>query len=112
MTDSMSMPEPPHLTDTIDSDRSRTLSELRSLRAALGERAELRAMAVVHQKAWQRGVESCIDEAMARIPREAGPLNSQRLVATALRSLEERSPEYLRKLVSYLDTLQWLEEQA
>ncbi|WP_140631705.1 DUF2894 domain-containing protein [Methylibium rhizosphaerae] len=46
----------------------------------------------------------------ARAPRNAGPLNSQRLVHRALSLMQDVSPEYLHRFVSYVDTLLWLDQ--
>ncbi|EAQ96841.1 DUF2894 domain-containing protein [Congregibacter litoralis] len=92
--------------------RDQTVESLGALRALLGQRTELRALDVVRQRVWKRGVEARIAQAMATLPEAAGPLNSQGLVVKALVVLDERAPEYLEHLASYLDTLLWLEEQS
>ncbi|WOJ98532.1 DUF2894 domain-containing protein [Congregibacter brevis] len=92
--------------------RDRTLEALGELRALLGQRAELKALDVVGQRVWKRDVEARIEQAMASLPESAGPLNSQGLIVKALVALDQRAPEYLEYLASYLDTLLWLEEQS
>lgn len=92
--------------------RDQTLEALGALRALLGQRTELNALDVVRQRAWKRDVEARIEQAMATLPEAAGPLNSQGLVVKALIALDQRAPEYLEHLASYLDTLLWLEEQS
>lgn len=89
-----------------------TLDALDALRAHLGQRTELRALAVVRERAWTRDVEARIEEAVAILPESAGPLNSRGLVVKALLALDQRAPEYLKHLASYLETLLWLEEQS
>lgn len=89
-----------------------TLEALSALRTRLGQGAELRALDVVRQRAWKRDVKSRIEQAMATLPESAGPLNSQGLVVKALVALDQRAPDYLEHLASYLDTLLWLEEQS
>ncbi|WOJ94042.1 DUF2894 domain-containing protein [Congregibacter variabilis] len=89
-----------------------TLEALDALRTLLGQRTELKALDVVRQRTWKRDVEARIEQAMATLPEAAGPLNSQGLVVKALLALDQRAPNYLEFLVSYLDTLLWLEEQA
>jgi hypothetical protein len=49
------------------------------------------------------------DEALARGPANAGPLNSHALVLRSLAMMREISPEYLRRFLLYVETLQWLE---
>jgi len=89
-----------------------TLDALVALRADLGRSAELKALEDVRQRAWKRDVEQRIEQAFSTLPESAGPLNSQGLVAKALGALDQRAPEYLKHLASYLDTLLWLEEQS
>lgn len=48
--------------------------------------------------------------AQAQIPPDAGPLNPQRLACQSLQTMHALSPRYLTRLVSYLDTLFWLEQ--
>jgi hypothetical protein len=92
--------------------RGQTAEALAALRTRLGQRTELKALDVVRQRAWKRDVEARIEQAMATLPEAAGPLNSQGLVVKALVALDQRAPDYLEHLASYLDTLLWLEEQS
>lgn len=95
-----------------DRERDQVLEALATLRAQLGQRTELRALNVVGQLVRKRDVEARIAQAMATLPESAGPLNSQGLVIKALAALDQRAPEYLEHLASYLGTLLWLEEQS
>jgi len=92
--------------------RTQTAEALGRLRNLLGPKTELKAFDVVRQRAWKRDVEARLEQAMATLPEAAGPLNSHGLVVKALLALDQRAPEYLEHLVSYLDTLLWLEEQS
>lgn len=89
-----------------------TLEALDALRNLLGQRTELRALHTVRQSAWNRNAEARIVQALSTQPEAAGPLNSQGLVVKALLALDQRAPEHLKHLASYLDTLLWLEEQS
>ena len=91
---------------------SPTVDALVALRADLGQRAELKALDDLRQRAWRHDVEQRIEMAYATLPESAGPLNSQGLVAKALTAFDQRTPGYLKHLASYLDTLLWLEEQS
>jgi hypothetical protein len=44
-----------------------------------------------------------------RKPANAGPLNSHALVLQVLSLMRDLSPEYLRRFVGTVETLQWLE---
>jgi hypothetical protein len=91
---------------------SQTLEALGTLRTLLGQQTELQALDVVRQRAWTRDVDARIAQAVSTLPDAAGPLNSQGLVLKALVALDQRAPDYLKHLASYLDTLLWLEEQS
>ncbi|MCP3852557.1 MAG: DUF2894 domain-containing protein [Gammaproteobacteria bacterium] len=43
-------------------------------------------------------------------PEDAGPLNSQALIIRSLTTMQELSPSYINRFVSYIDTLLWLEQ--
>jgi len=43
-------------------------------------------------------------------PEDAGPLNSQALIIRSLTIMQELSPSYINRFVSYIDTLLWLEQ--
>jgi hypothetical protein len=50
-----------------------------------------------------------VARAAARAPDNAGPLNSHRLVLRSLALMQAASPHYLRRFLSQVDTLLWLE---
>ena len=51
-----------------------------------------------------------LTQSLAKVPENAGPLNSHQLVHRSLRLMRELSPEYLHRFVSYVDGLLWLEQ--
>lgn len=66
-----------------------------------------------HRGTWSRlSVEQRIHQALAQVPPQAGPLNTQRLVHEALRTLRDLSPDYLHRLVTQVEALLWLEQLA
>ncbi|MDB5911330.1 MAG: hypothetical protein JWP22_5 [Ramlibacter sp.] len=63
--------------------------------------------------AWQRSrTEQQVQQAVARKPAHAGPLNSHVLVLQSVAMLQELSPAYLRRFVAQVEALQWLERAA
>lgn len=50
-----------------------------------------------------------VAQALARKPRNAGPLNSHALVLQTFTLLQAASPDYLRRVVGVVETLHWLE---
>ncbi|UYO92389.1 DUF2894 domain-containing protein [Pollutimonas sp. M17] len=60
---------------------------------------------------WSRvGAKRLLRQSKAKVPDNAGPLNSTNLVHRSLALMGERSPEYLHHFLSYVDALSWLEQ--
>ena len=65
------------------------------------------------REAWSRiAAEDRVTEAVERGPTNAGPLNSHMLVLRTLARLRDLSPDYLRRFLSQVETLQWLEQAS
>ena len=63
-----------------------------------------------YRSTWSRlSVEQRVNQALARVPVNAGPLNTQRLVHQALKLLRDISPAYMHRLVTQVEALLWLE---
>jgi hypothetical protein len=63
------------------------------------------------RKAWERGrTLDRFEQAVARTPANAGPLNSHALVLRSLGLMRELSTDYLRRFLVQAETLQWLEQ--
>jgi len=63
------------------------------------------------RKAWERGrTLDRFEQALARTPANAGPLNSHALVLRSLAQMRELSTDYLRRFLVQAETLQWLEK--
>lgn len=74
-----------------------------------GAPAELRAVRD-HRQAWaQLGAERRLLQALAQVPGQAGPLNTQRLLHQALRAMHDASPGYLQHFVLQVEALLWLD---
>ncbi len=77
-----------------------------------GALAELKAVRVF-RSTWARlSVDQQLTRSLARIPEQAGPLNSQLLVLRALTLMRDVSPAYLGRFMAYVDALTWLDEAA
>lgn len=50
-----------------------------------------------------------VSNAVRELPKNPGPLNSQMLITRSLVIMRNISPDYLKRFVSYVDTLLWLE---
>ncbi|MFT4249023.1 MAG: DUF2894 domain-containing protein [Pseudomonas sp.] len=51
-----------------------------------------------------------VRQSLEQMPRNAGPLNSGRLVHRALTLMRECSPGYLEQFLAHVDTLSWMEQ--
>ena len=63
-----------------------------------------------HRNPAQLGQEACRFIDLAKVPENAGPLNSQHLVHRSLTLMRDLSPEYLNRFMSYVDALSWLDQ--
>jgi hypothetical protein len=82
----------------------------RDAAAPTGPPTELKALRYF-RSTWSRlSVDQQLARSMARQPANAGPLNSHLLVLRSLKLMREVSPDYLRRFVSYVDTLFWLDQ--
>ncbi len=78
--------------------------------AAGGPWPELRS-AQRFRETWERlGAERQVQQAQARAPQNAGPLNPQRLMLETLARMGELSPHYLRRFIAHTETLLGLEQ--
>lgn len=60
---------------------------------------------------WSRlSADRRLNQSLAKVPENAGPLNSHHLVHRALTLMHDLSPEYLNKFMSYVDGLLWLDD--
>ena len=65
------------------------------------------------RQAWSRmAAEDQVDQAVGRGPVNAGPLNSHMLVLRSLEMMRKLSPSYLRRFLSHVDALLWLDQAA
>lgn len=60
---------------------------------------------------WSRlSADRRLNQSQAKVPENAGPLNSQHLVHRAITLMRDASPDYLNRLMSYIDTLSWIDQ--
>lgn len=78
----------------------------------LGERLEQGELASVHRfkQAWDASRrQDEVEQATARKPMNAGPLNSHVLALQSLGLMQKLSPHYLRRFLVHVESLQWLD---
>lgn len=81
-------------------------------REATAERAaypDLPALADFRQLWSTLRTASQLQQSVAHVPTDAGPLNSTALASRAIALMQELSPDYLRSFLAYVDNLAWLE---
>jgi outer membrane protein OmpA-like peptidoglycan-associated protein len=65
------------------------------------------------RRAWSSSrTQDQLEHAVSRKPVNAGPLNSHALVLHSLALMADLSPDYLRRFLAQVETLQWLERAA
>lgn len=75
-----------------------------------GPAVELKAVRMF-RSSWARlSVDQQLTRSVARIPEQAGPLNSQLLVLRSLQLMRDVAPAYLSRFMSYVDALMWLDQ--
>lgn len=63
------------------------------------------------RRTWARlSAEQRLAQSHARLPDNAGPLHSQRLVHRALNAMRQLSPAYLEHFIAHVDALLWLDQ--
>ena len=75
----------------------------------LGARSELKALRYFRETWSALSVDKQLAQAIEQGPENAGPLNSHRLVLRSLALMHDISPDYLKRFMSYADTLLWLD---
>lgn len=72
--------------------------------------AELKTLRL-HRSTWTRlGVDQRLNQALAQVPDNAGPLNTQRLLNQALGLMRDTSPQYLQRFMVQVETLLWIDQ--
>lgn len=62
---------------------------------------------------WSRlSVDRQLSQSKAKVPENAGPLNSHRLVLRALQCMQDTAPAYLSRFMSSVDALLWLDQAS
>lgn len=51
-----------------------------------------------------------LTQSLAKVPENAGPLNSHHLVHRSLTLMRDLSPEYLNRFMAYVDALSWVDQ--
>lgn len=71
---------------------------------------ELKALSYF-RRTWSRlSTEQRLAQSAAKLPENAGPLNSQHLVHQSLVLMRDLSPGYLERFIAHVDALMWLDQ--
>lgn len=93
--------------------RDRTEAGEGSMRMGVGDDARPSDMKSVRQfsEVWSKfSAQQQVAQALHRAPENAGPLNSHKLMLRSLGLMQSLSPDYLRRFLSQVDSLLWLEQ--
>ena len=77
-----------------------------------GTRRELKSVRRFREMWSRMAAVDQVDRAVGRGPENAGPLNSHMLVLRSLALMRGLSPDYLRRFMSHVNSLLWLEQQT
>ena len=75
-----------------------------------GQQGELKSIRLFRESWSKIHSEQRLAKSINDAPASAGPLNEQRLMVRSLEMMQELSPKYLSRFVSYVDSLLWLEQ--
>jgi hypothetical protein len=78
--------------------------------AASGATPDLKAVTYFRSTWSKLSADRRLTQSLAKVPDNAGPLNSHHLVHRALILMRELSPEYLNRFMSYVDSLLWIDQ--
>ena len=106
---STSRPAAPIVTTRATPKRERAGSALSGLAIPSRNAPELSSVRRFRQAWGQLQAVDRVAQALARKPRNAGPLNSHALVLQTFALLQAASPQYLRRIVDVVETMHWLE---
>ncbi|MGO4390675.1 DUF2894 domain-containing protein [Variovorax sp. M-6] len=78
--------------------------------ASLSAPAELKTLRYFRSTWSKLSADRRLTQSLAKMPQNAGPLNSHHLVHRSLTLMRDLSPEYLNRFMSYVDALLWLDQ--
>ena len=65
----------------------------------------------VFKRTWTRlTADRWLSQSLAKLPKNAGPLNSHHLMHRSLALMREVSPDYLNRFMAYVDALSWVDQ--
>lgn len=76
----------------------------------IARRPELKSVQNFRNTWSKLSVDKQVTQALARAPKNAGPLNSHLVALRSLALMRDISPDYLNRFISYVDTLQRLDQ--
>jgi hypothetical protein len=99
----------PKATDAPHRALAGLLAHIASQDDAAGELKTLRQ----HRSTWTRlQLDLRVTQALAQVPDNAGPLNTQRLLNQALQLMRDAAPQYLQHLMAHAEALLWLDQAS
>jgi hypothetical protein len=75
-----------------------------------GPQPELKALTQFRRTWTGLKVDQRLTQSLAKVPANAGPLNSHHLVHRTLQLMRDLSPDYLHRFMAHVDALLWLEQ--
>ena len=72
----------------------------------------LQSMAYFRESTKYARVDGVLERAINKLPENPGPHNPQMLAIRALKTMQDRSPQYARRFARYVETLVWLDRNS
>ena len=86
-------------------DQARSSASDRASPVATEARTDLRSVSSARSTWAKLGAKKQLNQAMLQAPKNAGPLNSHRVALQALALMNDLSPDYFSRFITYVDTL-------
>ncbi len=77
-----------------------------------GDQLELQSVRIFRESMKYFGIDRVIERALSECPANPGPHNPHMLAIKSLTLMNDLSPQYLRRMANYLETMIWLEKNA
>lgn len=74
------------------------------------KRSELKSVRMFRESQERRSSDQLVKQAIKEGPDNPGPINPHMLAIRSLSSMQSLSPQYLKRFISYIDTVFWLEQ--
>lgn len=108
--DTETVTDNPSLTQLLQQQEAQAARQLFGNAAHRSANAELKSIGAFRETWNRQHADQLVDTSVNQGPKDAGPLNPERLAIRSLSAVRNISPHYLKRFVSYIETLMWLQQ--